>query len=95
MTKLFVLGAIGAGAYAALRAKKATAAKTQRMNAVGSFDLSDLDEPVVVTEEVIIVTEASPYDIEMEMIPGDDRAQNQNQQDASSFEMPGRDAPPR
>ena len=71
MTKLFVLGAIGAGAYAAFRAKPRTASKTEPMDA---FDLSDLDEPVVVAEEVVIVTEAGPYEIDMELVPGDDRA---------------------
>jgi hypothetical protein len=92
MTKLFVLGAVSAGVFAAVRAKRRTAAKTQQMDA---FDLGDLDEPVIVTEEVIVVTEAGPYEIDMELIPADDRAQNQNQQDQSSFEMPGRGSPPR
>jgi hypothetical protein len=92
MTKLFALSALGAGAYAAVRAKRRAAAKTSQMDA---FDLSDLDEPVVVTEEVVIVTEAGPYEIDMEMIPGDNQAQNQNQQDKSSFEMPGRGSAPR
>ena len=54
------------------------------------------------TEEVVVVTEAGPYEIDMELIPAED-AQNENQaqsqqpqqQDASSFEMPGRGAGPR
>ena len=92
MTKLFVLGAVGAVAYAAVRAKQRTAGKTQQMDA---FDLADLDEPVIVTEEVVVVTEAGPYEIDMELIPADDRAQDQSQQAQSSFEMPGRGSPPR
>lgn len=73
MTKLFALGALGAGAYAAVRAKRRTAAKNHQMDA---FDLTDLDDPVIVTEEVVVVTEAGPYEIDMELIPGDDSAQN-------------------
>ena len=57
-----------------------------------SFDLTDLDEPVVVTEEVIIVTEAGPYEIDMEMIPGDTRAQNQNQHESRRGNGTGVDA---
>ena len=93
MTKLFALGALGAGAYAAVKAKQRAAASKNQMDA---FDLTDLDEPVVITEEVVIITEAGPYEIDMEMIPGDQAAQNQNQQsDPSNFEMPGRGSAPR
>jgi hypothetical protein len=88
MTKLFALGALGAGAaYAGVRAKKRAAAKKQPMDA---FDLSDLDEPVLVTEEVVIFTEPLAFEASQ-------GAQNQNQQksDQSSFEMPGRGSGPR
>jgi hypothetical protein len=62
MTKLFALGALGAGVYGAVKASQRAAAnrKTQQMDA---FDLSDLDEPVIITEEVIVVTEANPYEL--------------------------------
>jgi hypothetical protein len=72
MTKFFALGglaAAGAGAFAAARARRAS----KRKQAVDeAFDFSDLDEPVVVTEEVVVVTEAGPYEIDMELIPVDD-----------------------
>ena len=62
MTKLFALGGggflLGAGAFAAIRAKRRAAAKQQTVDA---FDLTDLDEPVIVTEDVVIITEADPY----------------------------------
>jgi hypothetical protein len=64
MTKLFALGgfaAAGAGAFAAVRARRAAKRQQQVDEA---FDFSDLDEPVVVTEEVFVITEATPYDIE-------------------------------
>jgi hypothetical protein len=93
MTKLFALGALGAGAYAAVRAKqKATAAAKSPYD---SFDLSDLDEPFVAAEEVIVVTEAGPYEIDMELIPIEEAANQNQQSDQSNFEMPGRGAAPR
>ncbi|HEY5946258.1 MAG TPA: hypothetical protein VIV40_12235 [Kofleriaceae bacterium] len=71
MTKMFALGALGAGAYGAVRAVRRAAAKKQQ---VDQFDLSDLDEPVVVAEEVVVVTESGPYEIDMELIPADYRS---------------------
>jgi hypothetical protein len=62
MTKLFALGGggllLGAVAFAAIRARRQAAAKQQSVDA---FDLADLDEPVIVTEDVVIITEADPY----------------------------------
>lgn len=72
MFALGALGALGAGTLAAVRARRAAAAKQQQVDA---FDYGDLDEPVIVTEEVIIVTEAGPYEIDMELVPADDKAQ--------------------
>jgi hypothetical protein len=101
MTKLFGLGAVGAGVYAALRAKQRRAALHQEnQDAIEAFDYGDLEAPIVITEEVVVVTEAEPYDIEMVLIPADepqDQARNENRSDpsASSFDMPGRDAGPR
>ena len=96
MTKLFALGAgllgVGAGAVAAVRAKRRAAAPQQQIDA---FDYADLDEPVIVTEEVVVITEASPYEIDMELIPAEEPAQQQSKADESSFEMPGRNAGPR
>ena len=68
---MFALGALGAlgaaGTVAAVRAKRAAAAKKQQLD--DAFDFGDLDEPVIVTEEVVVVTEAGPYEIEMELVP--------------------------
>jgi hypothetical protein len=46
------------------------AAKRQQVD--DAFDFSDLDEPVIVTEEVVVVTEAGPYEIDMELVSVDD-----------------------
>lgn len=100
MTKLIGLGAIAGGAFAASRIAKRIAARREQQSINDAFDFGDIDEPVVVTEEVVVVTEAGPYEIDMELVPADE-AQNENQaqqpqqQDASSFEMPGRGAGPR
>ena len=84
MTKMFALGGVGllgaAAAVAAVRAKRRAAAKQQ---AIDAFDFADLDEPVIVTEEVLIVTEPDPFDVETQRATGSD------------FEMPGRGAGPR
>ena len=100
MTKLFGLGAIGAGVYAAVRAKqRRTALHQENQDAIEAFDYADLEAPIVITEEVVVVTEAGPYEIEMELIPDDEqdqvRNENRSDQSASTFEMPGRDAGPR
>lgn len=101
MTKLIGLGAIAGGAFAASRIAKRIAARREQQSIDDAFDFGDIDEPVVVTEEVVVVTEAGPYEIDMELVPVEE-AQNENQaqpqqqqQDASSFDMPGRGAGPR
>jgi hypothetical protein len=61
MTKLFALGgigALGAGAYAAVKARRRKAAMQQQA-VDDNFDLTDLEEPIVVTEEVFVITEPS------------------------------------
>jgi len=72
MTKIFGLaglGALGTIAAAAIHSRREAARRQQEIDA---FDFTDLDEPVVVAEEVVVVTEAGPYEIEMELIPADD-----------------------
>jgi hypothetical protein len=71
---MFALGALGAGAYAVVRAIRRGAARNQQLD-VDAF-LSDLEEPVVVTEEVIVVSEAAPYEMDMEMMPEGQQDQN-------------------
>ncbi len=110
MTKLFALGAVGAGAYATVRALMHARAKHQQQE-IDAFDYGDLDAPVVVAEEVVVVTEAGPYEIEMELVPSEElgesqgagqneaaqpqSSQQQTAGDGSSFDIPGRGAPPR
>jgi hypothetical protein len=99
MTKLFALGGIaalgGVGGFAAIRAGRRRAAA--RKSQIDDFSfLSDLDEPVVVTDEVIVVTEAGPYEVDMELIPTDDlQPQQEAAGEPSSFDIPGRGAGPR
>ena len=61
MTKLFALGgaaAVGAGVYGAVRLAKRRSAKQAQQREIDGFDYADLDEPVIVTEEVIVITPA-------------------------------------
>ena len=102
MTKLFGLGAIAAGgAFTTALVARRRAAKKQQQQ-IDDFDFADLEEPMVVTEEVVIVSEASPFDVDIEWAADADSGrqtqpqQNQNQQtEPSQFAMPGRGAPPR
>jgi hypothetical protein len=68
MTKLIGLGAIAGGAIgASLLAKRIAARRAQSVD--DQFDFGDLegdDEPVIIGEEIIIVTEAAPYDNEID-----------------------------
>jgi hypothetical protein len=75
-TKLLALGAVGAAAgavaYGAVRLLR-------RRQAAGDvdreFDTSDVStDPVVVTEEVVVITEAGPYEVDLELIPADELA---------------------
>lgn len=67
MTKLFALGALGgfgAGVYALVRARQRAAAKQREV--FNPFDVSGLDEPIVVgEEEVVIMTEPAYEDAEL------------------------------
>ena len=69
MTKIVALGALGAGAVGAgvfaLRARQRRAAAQQT---VDDFDLSDLDEPVIISEEVVVVTE-TPFGVDFQAVP--------------------------
>jgi hypothetical protein len=94
MTKLFALGglaAIGTGAVAAARAKQREGVRRQQADA---FDFTDLDEPMIVTEEIVVVSEAGPYEIEMELIPAD-QPQGSAQTEPAAPDVPGRGAAPR
>jgi hypothetical protein len=71
-TKLIMLGTIGAGAAAGavLAIRHSRAKKFQRnLDAVLSDIEAELDEPVIVSEEVVVVTEAGPFDVDMEHVP--------------------------
>ena len=66
MTKLFAVGAvgvIGAGAFVAVRAKRRADARRQQANALDPFAITDLDEPVIISEEVVFVTEDPPSEM--------------------------------
>lgn len=71
-TKLIMLGTIGAGAAAGtvFAIRHFRARKFERnLDAVLSDIERDLDEPVIVGEEVVVVTEAGPFEVEMELVP--------------------------
>ena len=81
MTKMFALGALGAlgvgGTFAAFAAKKRADAKKHQ--AIDELDYA------------VIVTEADPYGIEMELMADEPPPRATG----SEFEMPGRGAGPR
>jgi hypothetical protein len=71
-TKLLALAAIGAAGYGAIRSLRRRQAAT---NLDREFDTSDVSgEPIVVTEEVVVITEAGPYEVDLELIPADELA---------------------
>ena len=58
-TKLIALGAIGALGAAAYGVARAIRHRKQESFDIDSlFDSSDLDDPVIVSEEVVVITEA-------------------------------------
>lgn len=64
-TKLVALGALGAAAYGvarAIRRRDVTSDVDTR------FDSSDLDAPVIVTEEVIVISDEGPFEAELDLI---------------------------
>src|SRR5689334_2289725 len=94
MTKLFALGglaAAGGTVIAAVRAKRRARAKHQQIDA---FDYADLDEPVIVTEEIVVVSDTGPYEIEMELIPADQPGADATES-TDDLGGPGREAGPR
>lgn len=60
MTKLFALGALGVGVYAIGRLVKRRLDARREQDLDSAFDYTDVDEPVIV-EEVVIVTEPTAY----------------------------------
>ena len=64
------LGATGvAGIGAALAVRYFRAKKFERNLDAVLTDLEDLEEPVIVSDEIIVVTEAGPYEVDMELVP--------------------------
>jgi hypothetical protein len=63
-TKLVAAGAIGAAAIGVARAirRRNTSSDIDSL-----FDSSDLDEPVIITEEVIVITDEGSDDIESDL----------------------------
>jgi hypothetical protein len=61
-SKIVALGAIGAAAYAVSRAMR----RRDTLSDIDSrFDSSDLDDPVIITEEQIIVITDAPYEADL------------------------------
>lgn len=85
MTKLLAIGMVAAAAQATKRARHRIAEKRQQE--MNELDFADLDEPVVVSEQEIEVTDAElvPEPQPPPMPPPEDTA----------WEMPGRGAGPR
>lgn len=67
-TKLLALGAIGAAAYGVARTMRHRKS-TSQTDVDSLFDTTDLEDPVIVTEEVVVITEAGPYEVDLELIP--------------------------
>lgn len=85
-TKLMALGAIGAAAYGVARATRRRKPSTDVDSMFDASDVHDISEvsdttavdtPVIVTEEVVVITEAGPYEVDLELIPAD-RGRNDN-----------------
>jgi hypothetical protein len=56
-SKLVALGALGAAAYGVARAMRR---RDVTSDVDTRFDQSDLDDPVIITEEVIVITDSAP-----------------------------------
>jgi hypothetical protein len=65
-SKIVALGALGAAAYGVARAMRR---RDVTSDIDTRFDSSDLDDPVIVTEEVVVISEAGPYEVDFELIP--------------------------
>jgi hypothetical protein len=77
-TKLLALGAMGAAAYGVARVtrrSKPTTDVDSLFDASDVHDISDVSDttsvetPIVVTEEVIVISEPGPYDVDLDLIP--------------------------
>jgi hypothetical protein len=60
-SKLVALGALGAAAYGVARAMRR---RDVTSDIDTRFDTSDHDDPVIVTEEVVIISDAVPYEVD-------------------------------
>lgn len=85
MTGLIAAGTVVAAAFAARQARHHAAARRQQE--INEIDFADFDEPVVVTEQEVSVTDA-------ELVPPEDYHPSQEPQ-TTAWEMPGRGAGPR
>ena len=65
-TKLVALGAVGAAAFGVARAIRRREAQP---DIDSQFDSFDLDDPVIVTEEVVIIADEGADDVEIDLIP--------------------------
>ncbi len=70
-TKLILIGATGAAALGAVSAVRHFRARRfeQNLDAVLTDLDADLEEPMIVSDEIIVVTEAGPFEVEMELVP--------------------------
>lgn len=68
--KLIAIGAVGALGAAAFGVAHAVRRRRQTRDIDARFDTSDL-EPVIVSEEVVVVTDATPYDADLDFIQVD------------------------
>ena len=82
-TKLIALGAAGAVGAAAFGVRHMLRKRKGESNIDWRFDTSDVfdeeldnDEPIVVAEEVVVITEAGPYEVDLELIPANDEMRN-------------------
>ncbi len=77
-TKLFALGAVGVAAYGATRMMRhrlrpATIdARFDRSDVRDTSDVQDIDDAIIVTEEVIVITDGDYEDFDIDLIPSDD-----------------------
>ena len=69
-SKLIAIGAVGALGAAAYGIAHKMRRRRQASDIDSRFDTSEL-EPVIVSEEVVVVTDATPYDVDLDLIPVD------------------------
>ncbi len=79
-TKLLALGAMGAAAYGVARVTRRSKPTTNVDSMFDASDVHDISEvtdttdvgtPIVVTEEVVVITEVGPYEVDLELIPAE------------------------